>query len=229
MLNGPDRVNVAIDKKATLEKLTEAQVPCLEWTSELGETTDKWLNEDGKYIARSQLRGSGGAGLRLLVEHPPVGATFPLYTRYYPKTHEFRVHVWKGQVIDFTQKRLEERFRQEGRREIVRSHENGWVHAHGIDDGLDPEGIESIKRGAVSAVAALNLDFGAVDILAVFGRSTRLANGRRRALHFRVCEVNTGPGLENSATIAAYADAIDTHFQSIKHRRVVRPEGIVGG
>jgi hypothetical protein len=225
MLNSPGNVLVAINKKDTLQKLTEAQVPCLEWTGELGETTQEWLAEDGKYIARTTLTGSSGNGLRVVAdaEHQTPA---PLFTRYYPKTHEFRVHVFKGEVIDFTQKRLEEG-RQE--RSIVRSHANGWVHAHTIDGELAPEGIESIKYAGRSAITALGLDFGAADILAVFGKPTRSLEGKRRCLHFRVCEVNTGPGLENSATIKAYTDAIDAHYESIKRRKVIRPEVTTGG
>jgi len=229
LLNSTEAVSRAINKIATLEALRAAQVPCLDFvlpqTPNYQETLNGWLNEDGRYIARTRLDGSAGSGLRLVatlggaVPHSPA----PLYTRYYPKTHEFRVHVFKGEVIDFTQKRLRpELVNSERTERLVRSHANGWVHAHTIDGELDTGGIEEIKRGAVAAIQALNLDFGAADILAVFGRPTRLANGRRRALHFRVCEVNTGPGLENSATIAAYADAVDKHYHSIKNRRVIR-------
>jgi hypothetical protein len=228
MLNSPGNVLVAINKKDTLQKLTEAQVPCLEWTGELGETTQEWLAEDGKYIARTTLTGSSGNGLRVVAdaEHQTPA---PLFTRYYPKTHEFRVHVWKGQVIDFTQKRLSEQFRNEGRREIVRSHDNGWVHAHTIEGGLDPEGIAAIKQGGAAAITALGLDFGAADVLAVFGRPVRSLDGKRRCLHFKCCEVNTGPGLENTITIKAYTDAIDAHYESIKRRKVIRPEVTAGG
>lgn len=224
MLNGVDGVSRAINKLRTLETLKQANVPCLDFTTELGETTAQWIAEDGKYIARRTLSGSSGNGLVVVTGTPDNAAPrAPLYTRYYPKTHEFRVHVWKGQVIDFTQKRLSEQFRAEGRREIVRSHDNGWNFAHNIDPGLDPQGITAVKEAGIAAVRALGLDFGAADVLAVAGRPTRHANGRRRILHLRVCEVNTGPGLENSATIQAYTDAIDEHYQSIKNRKVVRP------
>lgn len=223
MLNGVDSVSRAINKLATLEALKAANVPCLDFVTELGDTTTQWLNEDGRYIARRSLTGSSGQGL-VVVTSPDGVIRAPLYTRYYPKTHEFRIHVWKGQVIDFTQKRLSEQFRAEGRREIVRSHDNGWNFAHSIDPALDPSGIEAVKQAGITAVAALELDFGAADVLAVAGRPARSLDGRRRVLHCKVCEVNTGPGLENSLTIRAYTDAIDAHYESIKHRKVIRPE-----
>ncbi|MDE2097326.1 MAG: hypothetical protein KGL39_08795 [Patescibacteria group bacterium] len=222
MLNSVEAVSRAINKLATLEALQAAQVPCLEFTTDIA-ATQAWLNEDERYIARTSLRGSSGEGL-LVVTDPQYRGRAPLYTRYYPKTHEFRVHVWKGQVLDFTQKRLSEQFRAEGRREIVRSHENGWNFAHNISADLDPAGIEAVKQAGIAAVSALGLDFGAVDVLAVFGKSSRRLEGKRRCLHCKVCEVNTGPGLENSTTIRAYVDAIDVYYQTIKKRAVIRPE-----
>jgi hypothetical protein len=219
LLNGVDRVAKAINKLHTLEALKRAQVPCLEYVTEIGQTTESWLAEDGKYIARRSLTGSGGAGLRLVHPGPdgqtePVAA--PLYTRYYPKTHEFRVHVWKGQVIDFTQKKLRPELVGQAER-LVRSHANGWVHAHELDPFVESS-KQQIEQGAIAGLAALGLDFGAADILA------RYRTRRNRPLRdYRICEVNTGPGLENSTTIKAYTDAIDEHYQGIKHRRVIRP------
>jgi hypothetical protein len=212
-----DRVAKAINKLHTLEALKRADVPCLDFTTEVGETTASWLTEDGRYIARRTLTGSSGAGLRVVSpESAGEAVPAPLYTRYYPKTHEFRVHVWKGQVIDFTQKKLRPELVGQAER-LVRSHTNGWVHAHALDEFVGPSRT-TIEQGAIGGVAALGLEFGAVDILARY--STR----RSRPLKdFKVCEINTGPGLENSTTIKAYADAIDEHYQGIKHRRVIRP------
>lgn len=121
-------------------------------------------------------------------------------TLRYPKTHEFRAHVAFGKVIDFTQKK----WRGEGDRiGLVRSHENGWIHAHN-NIILLPEDQEIVEGAAVAAVRLLGLDFGAVDILARLDK-----NEPRRLRDFRICEVNTAPGLANHVTIQAYINAFN--------------------
>lgn len=114
---------------------------------------------------------------------------------YYPKTHEFRAHVVRGIPVDFTQKK----WRGEGDRSgLVRSHRNGWIHAHN-DLVVNEYDQCSMEDAAVEAVLLLDLDFGAVDIMA------RMDKGDpRRVRDFKICEVNTAPGLENTRTLAAY-------------------------
>jgi len=52
----------------------------------------------------------------------------------------------------------------------------------------------------------LNLHFGAVDVLAILNPPSE--SGTRALKSFVICEVNTGPGLENTVTIEAYKNAI---------------------
>jgi hypothetical protein len=127
----------------------------------------------------------------------------PLYTRYYPKTHEFRVHVWRDQIIDFTQKKLKGGPNDSANR-LVRSHDNGWVHCHD-NLSIGSADQESMGRSCAMAVSGLGLDFGAVDVLAILNDSE---TGVRNLKSFVICEVNTGPGLENNKTIEAYTKAI---------------------
>lgn len=225
ILNDVSNVSTAINKLSTLEALKNANVPCLDFVifpearvPESQRTVlNDWLEADGRYIARRTLTGSSGSGLRVVTKTEEHIAA-PLYTRYYAKTHEFRVHVWKGEVIDFTQKRLRPELVGNAER-LVRSLENGWTHAHILEPFCQAARAE-IERVAVAACAAVSLDFGAVDILARFS-----SKSNRPLKDCRVCEINTAPGLENSATIEAYTNAVDRHYTAIKKRPIVRPVG----
>ncbi len=204
-LNPATSVARAINKLETFKCLTEAKVPTPKWTTEPDEVR-KWLKKEHSVLARKNLTGAGGAGIHLIVpggDLPQCG----LYVRNYPKTHEFRVHVFDGQVIDFTEKKakLDDNGNPVVSDRLVRNHDNGWVFAH---DGLsvDGAGREAIGRTSMDAVRALGLLFGAVDILAILEPPN--LQGVRTLKSAVVCEVNTAPGLENTQTIQAYRDAI---------------------
>ena len=201
ILNPPEKVAKAIDKLECLKLLTEAKVPCLLYTPEV-DVAARWLQEDGRVIARTLLRSHSGNGI-VVVEAGQEIPRAPLYTRYYAKTHEYRVHVFNGRVVDFVQKKASHD--QEVNR-LVRTHSNGWVFAHEGIQG-NAETIEAIKSTAVRAVQALELDFGAVDILAKLKKPLE-PEGLRALRSCKVAEINTAPGLENTATIEAYAQAI---------------------
>lgn len=179
-------------------------VPLLKWTTDREEAL-KWLKKkDCKgIVARTKLTGSSGAGIVLSTCAEDVPAA-PLYTRVYPKTHEFRVHVFNGKVIDLTQKKLKGEPSEHSNR-FVRSLDNGWIHAHGSLD-LTDEDKGTIASGCIAACSGLGLVFGAVDVLCILEPPDH--GGRRVLKSYVVCEVNTGPGLENTVTIEAYKNAI---------------------
>jgi Fe-S cluster assembly iron-binding protein IscA len=104
--------------------------------------------------------------------------------------------VFKGSVIDFVQKKLKSGFTP---KPYIRSHDNGWVFCR--------EGVElpsKVKEAAIEAVAALNLDFGAVD----------LAISKKGSVC--VFEVNTAPGIEGT-TVTNYAKAISAYLKQLKN------------
>lgn len=234
-LNNPQSVRIAISKVQTYERLTQASVPTLEFTRD--------RRQAGRWQARGRTilqRRDGLSGGRGIVLHNASGTSLgdladevrsegeepsSFYTRYFPKTHEYRVHVgpaprtatestsgelfesgaratlFESCVIDLVQKKRSNQSIQDVRgmaERIVRSHDNGWIFAH---ENLFLEGgiRELISSTAVSAVQALGLDFGAVDI------AVRAQPGQRPIV--KVLEVNTAPGLENTQTIQAYINS----------------------
>jgi len=115
----------------------------------------------------------------------------PLYTKYLGRRKEYRVHVWGGAVIKTQRKALPINRDQSQDNWQVRTHPNGWIYIRQDDE-------EQLSAVAIQAVAALGLDFGAVDIC---------TKGRGDSRQVYVLEVNTAPGLEGQ-TLTAYTNAI---------------------
>lgn len=219
VLNPPDKVLNAISKVKTHELLAASNVPRLEQTVDPG-LASTWLQEDSGVLCRRDGL-SGGRG----ITYVPKGSPGPLpksdfYTKYFPKTHEYRAHVFRGRLIDLTQKRLKN---GHGKAEdtpaeakIVRSLDNGWVHAH-TDMDCNEERRLAIGKAAISAVSALGLDFGAVDILLY----VPLKGPRKGTDVLAVAEVNTAPGLGNEETLKAYEEAIHLVYSSTVADRAV--------
>jgi glutathione synthase/RimK-type ligase-like ATP-grasp enzyme len=176
------------DKLTQLNKFKENDVATLEFTTDRAVALG-WLG-DSAVVCRTVLRGSEGNGI-VVAETPEQLVPAPLYTRYFKKKHEFRVHVFNGQVIDVQQKRKRNGVEDEGRNPRIRNLANGYVFCR--DGIVEPDGL---RDTAVRATAALGYTLGAVDVV-YNEHHNRLA----------VLEVNSTPGLQGS-TLESYANAI---------------------
>lgn len=117
------------------------------------------------------------------------------WVEYTPVVEEWRIHVFKS---------------PKGKHLVIRSgirvprlpRHHPWVRSHRLGWKISYTGgaPELLKDAAKKAVAALNLDFGAVDL----GRS--LDGG------YVIFEVNTCPGLERG-TLGYYVDRILARFR----------------
>lgn len=201
--NHADHVAAAINKLTFFQLASRIDgVPLLPWTDSKDEAL-AWIGKGKPAVCRTRLDGSSGRGITLARTAEEL-VDAPLYTRYYPKTHEFRVHVFDGNVIDLTQKKLKGADNGDTGSRFIRSLDNGWVHAHS-DICLLDSGKDTISKACVVLVAGMGLTFGAVDVMAILEGNT---DGGRALKSFKICEVNTGPGLENTITIEAYKKAI---------------------
>lgn len=185
--------SIAANKLHTLAAI--ASINSLEYTT-LKNPALRWLGEGSIVYARTKLCASQGRGIVIVPPDADELVDAPLYTRGIPgDLVEFRVHVFKGQVIDVVQKK---RLSRERRGEVepndlIRNHENGYIFAReGI---VVPDGVKDV---ALRSIPLLSLDFGAVDVV---------WNGHSAY----VLECNSAPGLEGT-TVLKYADAIEHHL-----------------
>lgn len=195
ILNKWGILGVAQDKLKTFHAFLNSKISCPEWTTQTF-VAATWLKAGSQVIQRNLLNSHSGHGITFIgydeETSTPIGALSqaPLYTRYKKKSQEFRVHVFAGEVIDVQEKRKIKDFQGESN-QYIRSHANGWVYCR--EDIQEPHDLRSL---AISAVKAVDLDFGAADI--IFNKHDNKSY---------CLEVNTAPGLEG-ATILSYAKAI---------------------
>ena len=188
-LNNPVSVSDATHKVKTFLSFDSEDVPSVEWTVD-DALAKQWLEEGYKVIARTVLTGHSGRGI-VVMNTPEDFIEAPLYTKYFPKTHEYRVHIFRGDALDITEKR---RRNGAGGREspVVWNHGNEYVYCR---QGVEcPEGVLDASR---EAVEALGLDFGAVDV-GYYQPENKVA----------VFEVNTAPGLVGT-TLNKYVEKLN--------------------
>lgn len=165
----------------------------------------------------SNTRYEGGGGTPAIHanntrEYTDSICSAPLYTRYVKKADEYRLHVFDGRVIDIQQKRKRKDIPNEEIDYQIRNTASGWVYCR--DDVDCPSSCSDI---AIRAVAALGLDFGAVDI--GYNRHTETPC---------VYEVNTAPGLEGT-TLTRYQEALERRLPQIKRGTYAKRRAYGGG
>lgn len=189
-LNRPEAIQRSSNKLAAFRAFQQANVRTVEWTTDRNQAV-LWIADGGVAVCRTMLSAHSGRGI-ILAQTVNQLVNAQLYTKYKKKKKEFRVHVFQGRVIDVSEKRRRNKAaRPENFDGYIRNHSNGWVFCR--DDIALPADVNAL---AISAVRALGLDFGAVDII---------WNERDNASY--VLEVNTAPGLSGQ-TLTSYIRAI---------------------
>lgn len=193
IINNPAAVHRASDK---LQFFTNAECRKPEWFTDKAAAREWILENSGCIVVRNVLNGHSGEGIELIGEEQARFEelpTAPLYTAYVPKKQEYRVHVFRGEVIDVQRKARRRDVPDEAINWKVRNHANGFVFARN-GDALRDVPADCLVQ-AVSAVTSLGLDFGAADVI----------YNDRQSLAY-VLEVNTAPGLEGT-TLTNYVAA----------------------
>lgn len=187
VVNKSSAVAKAANKLSAFLTMQLSGVSTVEFTTEARKVA-AWLNVGNKAVVRHKLSANSGDGIEILRRGDEVPYA-PLYTKYLRKDREFRVHVFKGNVFDFQEKKKKSGYIHEdnANSSLIRSHLNGWIFCRsGV---ICPE---YIQQEAIKAIKSLGLDFGAVDIIDAGGKAF-------------VLEVNTAPGMEHT-TLANYVN-----------------------
>jgi len=186
IINSPAAVRISANKLRTLVCLRDHHVQTVPFTTTKSETQG-W----NRIVCRAVLEGHSGEGITIMRQGEAL-PDVPVYTKFIPRSREYRVHVFRGEIIDYAKKvkRIDGRIVSNAQSDdMIRSAALGWEFIRAVTRR------PSVEELAKQAVSALGLDFGAVDIL------------RDREGNCYVLEVGTAPGLSNLG-LEAYANAI---------------------
>ena len=194
-LNKPHAIALASNKLETFREFRNksfTDVP--DWTTNPAEA-QHWLDLGLKTYCRKLLSSHSGNGIVICNDNDKV-IDAPLYTLDTKHKYEYRVHIFKGDILYVQQKKKKLGFTSST--SGIRNHGNGWVYCTPTDTPS-----ELLLSSCVRAVQLLGLDFGAVDI-----------GHRVRDNRFFVFEINTAPGLEGT-TLDKYSKAIYNYYRSL--------------
>lgn len=185
VINKPEYVALAANKRIALETLTGSDVP----NALTYDVTDFPLvgrpdyHSQGKWLRYIENKEQLDRDKRVNVKHPTTH-----YQRFIAKAREFRVHVVGGHSIKISEKIGITPDQK------VKNHRFGSKCVYPYDFNHK----KTLRRIAGEAVEALGLDFGAVDIL------------WREDIGFIVLEVNTAPCLTDS-----HSDTLDRYVLAL--------------
>lgn len=187
-LNRQKSVATASDKLRTLEILADKGISVPQVVRLVPNIKLPWVG-----LARSRTH-SGGNDIYLCLQNQDiaeaVNRNLDYLVQYIPTVQEFRYHIFKNRSIKVSEKVLTNRKRI---KPFIRNLSTGYTFR--VPDKVHKEARKMAKR----AVSALELDFGAVDVV--------ISDDNRPF----VLEVNTGPGLIPSG-IKKYATKIAKEF-----------------
>lgn len=209
VINPPDAVLNAADKRRTKEKFVEHQIPTAEYWPDFVIPADKFP------IVVKHRFGSRGTGV-YLIETPEKLAEFFrargearvkeqfIAERFKNYRYEYRVHATQTEVFLANRKARQEGVPQECR----------WKHSFGTsvwfnEDNPEfrtPSTWEEIKAACCRAVAALGMDFAAIDVkVSMSGK-------------FFLIEANSAPSL-GDATREHYLRVIPELARKVRETR----------
>ena len=199
LINQPSSIANASSKVDCLRILEDNDVPTLEFYTNKSDLEEALFGEseelESKVYCRTLTRSHSGKGIELATTKSEI-VRAPLYTIDFPNDIEYRIHIFKGNVIDIQQKRrmTSERRERLGIDRVVddiRNRDNGWSFTRDNITLKDSNGdwISQLYEISMNAMDALSLDFGAIDIL--------YNSEDNEAI---ICEVNTAAGQKVGTT-----------------------------
>jgi glutathione synthase/RimK-type ligase-like ATP-grasp enzyme len=192
VINHPVCVGIAGDKFKALDQMSRRGVQVVPFTNDYHVALTQW-DDQRTIVVRHKLNGHSGEGIELIDPGDDLPKA-PLYTQYVKKKEEYRFHVCNGGTFHVQRKARRLETPDDEVDWKVRNHRNGFIYQQ--------ENVEVHGKAhdlAIEAVDALDLDFGAVDIIY-----------NEKKDEYYVLEVNTAPGLFGT-TLQKYAETLK-HF-----------------
>lgn len=156
-----------------------------------------WGKEGHTVFGRKLLNSSCGHGIVVIVPGTVYEGQHmcPVYTKYKPKKREFRVHIFKDEVVGIVEKRRKKDWQGDKSDAKIRNTENGYVFCQDVEltDALRAK----IQQVALKASKVCSSDFRGVDI-----------GYNEKKDDVFVIEVNSAPGIEGTN--------VDKYVQVIK-------------
>jgi len=194
-LNKHEAIALACNKLKTFNKLNGLGFEHIPDYTIHKEEAIEWLQNRDKVYCRQTLTGHSGHGI-LIADTVNSLVNAPLYTKATRHKYEFRVHVFKGEVIDVQQKKRRVDFT--GPSTGIRNHSNGYIYARS-----DIDVPQILLSSSIQAVSLLGLDFGAVDV-----------GYRERDNRVFIFEINTAPGLVGT-TLNKYVNTFKEYLKCL--------------
>lgn len=188
----PNRLHIRYgDQKGKIEQyewFKQQGLTALEFTTSQA-TAVEWAKKS-TVVCRKLTHASEGKGI-VVAETPEQVCMAPVYTKYKKKKKEFRIHIFKDQVVHVLEKRKKTGVEGDSK---IRNTANGYVFC---TDGVEePPGLREL---ALKASKVTQSDFKGVDI----GWNEKLQE-------LFVIECNSAPGIEGT-NVTRYVDTI-TNF-----------------
>lgn len=190
VLNDPSALQRATNKLSFFQHFGHENDYIVPWTTDQDVVRD-WLQEGDIVVARTKLTGHSGDGIVLIEGAEEDIPNAPLYTKYMPKKHEFRIHVSTNGIFDIQRKARKNDVEDANVNWKIRNLDGGFIYAR--------EGFtlpDAVREAAIEIFNGTGLDFGAIDII--------YQEKQNRAF---VLEVNTAPGLSGT-TLEKYTDML---------------------
>ena len=181
----------SVNKLQQYQWFKDNNIPALEFTADPHIVVD-WLNDGHTVFGRKYLNASCGKGIVVIEPDDKEGnyPIYPVYTKYKKKKREFRVHVFKDQVVSVVEKKRKKEF--DGERDTkIRNVANGYVFVQ--QNVVEPDGLREL---ALRAANVSSSDFRGVDI-----------GYNKLKDELFVIEVNSAPGIQGN-NINRYLEAI---------------------
>lgn len=179
------RYGDAVDKLQQYKYFKEKGLSALEFTTDALQA-DTWVHEEGHVVfGRKLLNASCGDGIVIFEPGSPDGCHgCPVYTKYKPKKREFRVHMFKNDVVAIVEKRKRKDWNGESNHKI-RNLANGYVFCQDVE--LSDAMRQRIVDLSVAVRQVCKSDFAGVDL-----------GYNEKHDDLFVIEVNSAPGIEGS-------------------------------